>query len=119
VVKLFLALLATALLPFAARADSLPSREPGVVLPVLQAWHEHESFARIEQILGKPDMDIGSAFSIAIFRLSDGTSIYVKSTPSRNRIYSISRSKPGGLAETLYEPRDGDLDHPVPGSAPF
>jgi hypothetical protein len=106
-------------LPLAARADALSSRDPGVVLPKLQGWHEHGSFASIERILGKPDEETISGFSITTFRLKDGTSVYVKATPSHNRILGISRSAPGALAETLYEPLEGDLDHPAPSSAPF
>jgi hypothetical protein len=107
------------LVPLTACADALPSREPGVVLPKLQAWHEHGSFASIVRILGKPDEETISGFSISTFRLTDGTAVYVKATPSHNRIFGISRSAPGAMAETLYEPLGGDLDHPVPGSAPF
>jgi hypothetical protein len=113
------ALLFSVLLPLAARAGTLPSRDPHVVLPLLQAWHEHGSFARLEQILGAPDEESISGFSITTFRLKDGTSVYVKATPGHNRIFGISRSAPGVLVETLYEPLGGDLDHPVPVSAPF
>jgi len=119
VTKLLPILLLAFALPLAARADALPSRDPQVVVPLLRAWHEPGGFARLEHILGRPDTDIGSAFSITVFRLNDGTSIYVKATPSRNRIYTISRSSPGGLSQTIYEPLGGDLDHPVPASAPF
>jgi hypothetical protein len=117
--KTLIVFLALTALPFLIHAAPLPSRDPQVVVPMLRAWHEHGSFARLERILGKPDVDIGSAFSITLFRLADGTSIYVKATPSRNRIYTISRRAPGGLAQTLYEPLDGDLDKPEPASAPF
>ena len=107
------------LLSLAARAGSLPSRDPGVVLPKLAAWHEHGSFAQLERILGKPDEESISGFSITTFRLKDGTSVYVEATPSHNRIFGINRSAPGDLAETIYEPLDGDLDHPLTTSAPF
>jgi hypothetical protein len=119
VMKPFAVLFFVLLVPLAVRADALPSRDPGVVVPMLQAWHEHGSFASIERILGKPDEETISGFSITTFHLKDGTSVYVKATPSHNRIFGISRSAPGALVETLYEPLGGDLDHPVPGSAPF
>jgi len=119
VTKLLPVLLLALALPLAARADALPSRDPQVVVPLLRAWHEHGSFAHLEHILGRPDMDIGSAFSITVFRLNDGTSVYVKAAPGRERIYTISRSSPGSLAHMLYEPLDSDLDHPQPASAPF
>jgi len=119
VMKPFAILLFVLLIPLAARADALPSRDPQVVVPLLQTWHEHGSFASIERILGKPDDETISGFSITTFRLKDGTSVYVKATPSHNRVFGISRSAPGALAETVYEPLEGDLDHPVPSSAPF
>jgi hypothetical protein len=117
--KLLTPVLLAFILPLAARADSLPSREPQVVVPLLKAWHEHGSFGHLEQILGRPDGESISGFSVTEFRLADGTSVYVKATPSHNRIYTISRSAPGGLAETLYEPLRTDLDRPQPASAPF
>jgi hypothetical protein len=119
VMKRFAILLIGLLLPLAVHADTLPSRDPGVVVPQLQAWHEHGSFASIVRILGKPDGEVISGFSITTFHLKDGTSIYVRSAPSHNRVFGISRSAPGALAETLYEPLDGDLDHPLAASAPF
>jgi hypothetical protein len=100
-------------------ATPLPSRDPQVVVPLLRAFHEHEGFGTIERILGRPDTDIGSAYSITVFRLEDGTSVYVKATPSRNRVFAITRSHPGALAQTLYEPLGRYLDHPQPHSAPF
>ncbi len=117
--KLPAAFLLTLVFSVAVRADSLPSRDPQVVVPLLQAWHEHGSFARLEQILGRPDAETISGFSLDAFRLSDGTSVYVHATPSHNRVYTITRSAPGGLAETLYGPLAGDLDRPQPASAPF
>jgi hypothetical protein len=117
--RLLFSLLLGLLLPLAARADALPSRDPRVVVPMLQAWHEHGSFARIVSLLGAPDEETISGFSITTFHLKDGTSVYVKATPSHNRIFGISRSAPGVLAESLYEPLGGDLDHPAPSSAPF
>jgi hypothetical protein len=107
------------LLPLAARADTLPSRDPHVVVPLLQAFHEHGSFARLKQILGAPDREELSGFSITVFRLTDGSSVYVKATPRHNRIYDISSRAPGVLAWTLYSPMVPDLDHPIPASAPY
>lgn len=86
---------------------------------MLDAWHEHGSFARLEAILGKPDDETISGFSITEFKLADGSSVYVKATPSHNRIYTINRRVTGRLAETLYEPLVPYLDHPLPASAPF
>jgi hypothetical protein len=105
--------------PLSAHAGSLPSRDPRAVVPLLEAWHEHGSFAHLERILGRPDGEAIAGFSITEFKLNDGTSIWVRSTPSHNRIYAITRSAPGGLAQTLYEPLARDLDWPQPSSAPF
>ena len=102
-----------------ARAESLPSRDPQVVVPLLRAFHEHEGFGRVMGILGRPEEEAISGYSITVFRLEDGTSVYVKATPSHNRIFCISRSAPGGLAEMLYDPLTRDLRQPVPSSAPF
>ena len=118
-VRVLLSILAAFSLPFAAQAAALPSRDPQVVVPLLQAWREHGSFLRLEHILGRPDREVVSGMAVSVFDLRDGTSIYVKSTPSHNRIYTISRSAPGRLIETLYEPLAGDLDRPQPASAPF
>jgi hypothetical protein len=107
------------LLPLAARSATLPSRDPQVVLPLLARWHEHKGFFQLEHILGRADSETISGFAITVFNLSDGTSIYVSSTPSHNRIFTIRRSAPGGLAETLYEPLRNDLDQPQPTSAPY
>ncbi len=117
--KLLPILLLALALPLATRADSLPSRDPRVVVPLLRAWHEHGSFAHLEHILGRPDTETISGLSLSEFRLSDGSSIYVHATPSHNRIYTITRRAPAGLAQMLYEPISGDLDKPQPASAPF
>ena len=115
--KLVPAVLFAILLPLAAPASPLPSRDPQVVLPLLQRWHEHKGFFQLEHILGRADREAIAGFAITVFDLSDGTLIYVSSTPSHNRIFTIRRSAPGGLAETLYEPLDRDLDQPLPASA--
>ncbi len=117
--SIYLAAVIALLAPLLARADSLPSRDPYVVVPMLQAWHEHGSFARLESILGKPDEESIGGFSITRFRLTDGTSIYVESTPAHNRIFTINRSAPGELANRLYEPLYGDLRHSPPSSESF
>ena len=118
-VKRALLPLALGLATLSVRADPLPSRDPQVVVPLLQAFHEHESFGRLLHILGRPEAQTISGYSITVFRLNDGTSVYVKASPSRNRIFDITRSAPGSLVQTLYEPLDRDLDHPMPSSAPF
>jgi hypothetical protein len=117
--KLLPVLLFALLAPLAAQGASLPSRDPQVVLPLLERWHEHKGFFQLEHILGRADRETISGFAITIFDLTDGTSIYVSSTPSHNRIFTIRRSAPGGLAETLYEPLRTDLDDPQPTSAPY
>jgi hypothetical protein len=118
-VKTVLLLVTLALATSHASANPLPSRDPQVVIPLLQAFHEHEGFGRIEQILGSPDSNAVSGFSITTFQLSDGTSVFIQATPSHNRIYTITYRAPGSLAETLYDPRNRDLRHPLPSSAPF
>ncbi len=119
VMKLLATLLLGLVFSLAARANPLPSRDARVVVPLLRGWHEHGSFARLEHILGRPDAETISGFALTEFRLTDGTSIFVHATPSHNRVYTITRSAPGGLAQTLYEPLAGDLDRPQPASAPF
>jgi hypothetical protein len=116
--KLLLPLLLL-VLPFCLRAATLPSRDPQVVLPLLERWHEHKGFFQLEHILGRADSQTLSGFAVSVFALRDGTSIYVSSTPSHNRVFTIRRSAPGGLAETLYEPLTGNLDQPLPSSAPY
>jgi hypothetical protein len=115
----FLPLLFALTLPLTARTATLPSRDPQVVLPLLERWHEHKGFFQLEHILGRADSQTISGFAISVFALRDGTSLYVSSTPSHNRIFTIRRSAPGRLAETLYEPLAGDLDQPLPASAPY
>lgn len=118
VTKLLSVLLLALVCPLAARADTLPSRDPRAVVPLLQAWHEHDGYGRLTSILGKPDMDIGNGIHIWVFRLDDGTSIYANAA-QRDRLIGISRSAPGGLAQKLYQPIAHDLDRPQPSSAPF
>lgn len=118
VAKVLIALLVALLPSVAAQADPLPSRDPHVVVPLLRAWHEHDGYDQLTHILGKPDMDIGSGIFIWVFRLKDGTSVYANAA-QRDRMISISRSAPGGLAQKLYQPIAHDLDRPQPASAPF
>jgi hypothetical protein len=112
-------LLAFALAVSSVHASPLPSRDPQVVVPMLAAFHEHEGFGHVVRILGRPETETISGFSLSIFHLEDGSSVYVKASPSRNRIFEITRSAPGSLAQTLYDPLYHDLRHPVPASAPF
>jgi hypothetical protein len=112
------ALLLSVLFSLHSRAGTFPSRDPQVVVPLLQAWHEHDGYRRLTQVLGRPDGDVGSGLYIWTFRLTDGTTVYA-SAGQLNRMMGISRSAPGGLKQTLYTPMAHDLDHPVPASAPF
>ena len=118
VTKLLSVLVLALFVSDAARADSLPSRDPQVVVPLLRAWHEHDGYARLTHILGRPDSDIGSGIFIWVFRLNDGTSVYA-SAAQRDRLISINRRAPGGLAQKLYQPIAHDLDRSQPSSAPF
>jgi hypothetical protein len=118
VAKVLIALFFALFISLTARANPLPSRDPRIIVPLLQTWHEHDGFSRLTLLLGQPDLDIGSSIHIWVFRLNDGTSIYANAA-QRDRMISISRSAPGGLAQKLYQPIAHDLDRPQPSSAPF
>jgi hypothetical protein len=89
--------LAAFLFPGLDRAEgtpTLPSRKAVVVLPLLERFSKGDDYSKIEKILGKPDMDIGSGIYIYVFRLNDSTSVTV-GTPNRNLVYSIRRTGHG------------------------
>jgi hypothetical protein len=86
----------------ATDAGSLPSRKADVDLPLLKQFSSKDNYSKIEQILGKPDKDIGSGVYIFIYLLDDSTSISV-STPDRNTVFGISRFGPGiNHFQTIY-----------------
>jgi hypothetical protein len=97
-------------------AAELPSRNPGVVVPLL--IHAPRNLAGIERILGRPDSSFLSGFRIYVFHLEDSTSVYVAS-PDQRRVFGIHRSALGAEAVTLYEPLGDDLMRPAPTSASF
>lgn len=78
----------------AGNAPKLPSRKATVVLPLLKQFSQKDTYPKIEEILGKPDMDIGSGIYIYVFRLDDSTSITV-GTADRNSVFGISRTGHG------------------------
>jgi hypothetical protein len=70
---------------------ALPSRKAAVVLPLLKQFSKREGYPKIEKILGKPDMDIGSGLFIYVFRLDDFTTVSV-SSPDGKSVFSIRRA---------------------------
>jgi hypothetical protein len=56
---------------------SLPSRDPGVVVPLLRVVPRQDAYPRVQEILGQPDMDVGSAFHVYLYTLSDQSQITV------------------------------------------
>jgi hypothetical protein len=114
--RIFAVLLLGTLFFSTARATELPSRDPGVVVPLLV--HGPRNLAGIERILGRPDSSFISGFRIYVFHLEDATSVYVAS-PDQRRVFGIRRSVLGAEAVTLYEPLGDDLMRPAPTSAPF
>jgi hypothetical protein len=71
----------------ATDASSLPSRKAAVVLPLLQKISSKDDYPKIEQILGKPDMDIGSGIYVYVFRLDDSTSVMVGTSDPKSVFY--------------------------------
>lgn len=61
----------------AGNAPRLPSRDPVVVVPLLQSFTAGKAYKDVVAILGKADLDVGGASPSATFRLSDGSSIHV------------------------------------------
>jgi hypothetical protein len=69
----------------------LPSRKAIIVLPLLKRFSSKDTYSKIETILGKPDVDIGSGIYIYVFRLDDSTSVTV-GTPDRISVFGIKRA---------------------------
>jgi hypothetical protein len=89
----------------ATDASSLPSRKASVVLPLLKQFSSKNGYAKILQILGKEDLDDGSAFLNCIFKLDDGTSIEVEASPNGKPVYYIHRRLNDGAngIQVIYE----------------
>ena len=62
--------------------DWAPSRDATVVLPLLAKFTPELGMASIREVLGEPDMDMGSASSLFVYRLTDDTTIQVRISPS-------------------------------------
>ena len=73
----------------AADASSLPSRKAAVVLPLLRQFSAKDNYARVTQILGKEDSDIGAAYRDCVFRLDDSTYIAVKASLDGKKVYFV------------------------------
>jgi hypothetical protein len=86
-------------------AATLPSRDPLVVIPLLRQITARDNFARIDQILGRRDLDDSTEFIDAIYQLTDASSIEVKASLDGTTIYYIHHRinyAPDGV-ESLYE----------------
>jgi hypothetical protein len=72
-------LAAFAISAFAAIPPSrLPTRDAAIVIPLLQAFTSADTYQDVLRILGNPELDIGSASPNAIFTLTDGRRIKVR-----------------------------------------
>jgi hypothetical protein len=72
----------------AAEAPSLPSRDPAVVTPLLEAYRARNGPARITEILGTPEASITvKNCREHYYNLLDGT--IVQTRVSSDKIYSI------------------------------
>ena len=60
-----------------ADAQNLPSRDAGVVVPMLRALPKPDTYDRVLAILGKPDMDVGSGLNVYLYTLSDLSQVTV------------------------------------------
>jgi hypothetical protein len=65
-----------------------------VVLPLLKQFTKEDSFAEIQKMLGKPDLDIGSGIFVYVFRLDDSSSVTV-GTADRKSVFYIERTGHG------------------------
>ena len=84
-----------------------PARDAATIMPRIRASIEAgPTFEKLSEILGEPDVDIGSGIHIFVYRLSDGTGIRV-GTPDKkavsyvfqadNRLFPIEAGQtPGG-----------------------
>ena len=69
-----------------------PDRDAAtVMLRIRKAIEAGPTFERLSDILGEPDMDIGSGIHIFVYRLSDGTGIAV-GTPDRKKVMYIEHA---------------------------
>ena len=70
-------------------SPALPSRDLAVVVPLLQAFTPGKTYKDVLAILGKEDLDTGSASPVATFRLTDGSSIHVSTRGSSVSGWSV------------------------------
>jgi hypothetical protein len=99
---------------FIVHADenpTLPSRKASVILPLLKAFHPKDGYSRIEQILGKEDVDVGNAIKDCFYRLDDGTSIRVRA--QGDEVFSIMLENLRNLAQPVQviDAKDKMWDH--------
>ena len=83
----------------------LPSRESAVVIPLLRAFTAANTYADVVVILGKPELNSGSAGPDAIFALTDGSHINVRAFGSKIRditLHPPQRAVISGRGEFLY-----------------
>jgi hypothetical protein len=79
--RIFFLLFTVAVCAFGTELSSrLPSRDPAVVLPLLRALPATSTYPDVCHILGTPELDIGSSSPNAIFTLTDGSHVHVKTT---------------------------------------
>jgi hypothetical protein len=93
------------------------SRNPDVVLPRLAKFTPALGLPYIREVLGEPDMDIGSASSLFIYRLSDGSTLQVRISPydlATNSVLHITRQSGQLAAQKIYHAADPPGAPPAP-----
>ena len=73
-------------------AVTKPARDAATLMPRISAAIEAgPTFEKLSEILGEPDLDIGSGIHIFVYRLGDGTGITV-GTPDKKKVMYIEHA---------------------------
>ncbi len=98
----FLALFLTQAVAMGPPGTILPSRRAEIVLPLLKKFTSHENLTWIDQVLGKPDIDMGSAVYVNYYTLSDHTAILVGVDMANGQVLYIRRAHGKQADELIY-----------------
>src|ERR1035441_33643 len=88
-----------------SRTPSLPSRDPAVVIPLLQQLTGRPEVKRVEEILGPSDRQFGSGVCLFGYTLQDRSEIIV-STGDCRHLGWITRKQLGKPDQIVFELHD-------------
>jgi len=93
-------------------SESLPSRNAEYILPRLAKFTSQQRLTNIQDILGEPDLDCGSAIHDLFYSLDNNSSVRVRAT-YQGVILSIERQGDSidGYVETIYTLKKAEKQH--------